>query len=261
MPVTTPGFNSAMKDASEGCQATYGQLDSVMTTAEQILDGPSTLIKNAKRVLGFMANTAYELTSVNNLLAAAGISDLANINLPDIASIQRALQGILECPGIPGEVAAAGNILLGQIDEGITTVEGLPKELLDQVFSGIQDAIHSKIDEVLGSSVITKIAGLDKAYAKLLEDAGISDALGMADSILDCLANICDTVEQAPETIDAYADSISSMFDDLGALPEGGMSMANNISQSVEGSVGEAFANASQAINNLRESINVVGYA
>ena len=208
-----------------------------------------------------MANTAYELTSVNNMLAAAGLYDLANINFPDVTSIQRALQGILECPGIPGDVAAAGNALLGQINEGIETVEGLPKELLTQVFSGIQDAIHSKIDEVLGSSVITKIAGLDKAYAKLLDDAGISDALGMADSILDCLANICDTVEQAPETIDAYADSISSMYDDIGAIPEGGISMANNIVQNVEGSVGEAFANASQAINNLRDSVNVVSYA
>lgn len=256
MPIVSSEFNAAMSGASTACQAVHGQLASVLDEVNRLVDIPRALINAATRTLNNTVDLIRQLADIENALEAAGIGNFATMNLPDTTGIRSALRTILTCPGLPSNVVQSAQDIMDLIDDGASTIEDLPRELMEDVFGAVQDSINAQVDEVLASTPLGKIAGLNAEYSGLLSSLGITDALESADSLLNCLSMTCDTMASFPGILDTYADSISGMYTSIGAAPGEAASFVKAVGVNTAENVGTAFSGIVNSITNTRGFIS-----
>ena len=248
-------INSVISTASAQCQAVYGQLSSILGAAESLVAGPRALLNAISNLLNNSVNTLLHLANIENILEEAGIGNLANMHLPNTTQLRASLAGLLQCAALPESMRASAQELMGIIDAGASAIEDLPRELLEDVFSAVQDAVTSQIQEALKGSVLGKLANLNSVYSILLDQMGITDILDMADGLLNCLDAACGTIEGMPEAIDSYMDSVSHMYDSIGAAPGEVASFVTGIGTQVGTEVSTAFDNAVKQIEAAKNAV------
>jgi len=195
------------RDTPAECIEILNRLKSAINRVQNTVDKGSSLINATQGLVEKMQTTPdADLSAVTDAI-------------PNFRTdLERALRGLLQCPFIADSVEGA------QIQQALHHLrrgESVPGAIKDAIDEGSRKRLEDAYNEATDKDPASKLDKAHDAYGKMLDKAGVTEAMQAAEYLYDCIERMCSAYTAVMNEADKAMDQLDEAKD-MGQLGEDG---------------------------------------